>query len=311
MIKMAIQQLPISAIIPTRNRAAVLRKTLSTIALQTAQPFEIIIVDASENEESYKVVSSGIEGLESRIIYEKAVVKGAAAQRNQAIQLSSQPFIAFMDDDVYLEPGCLPALFEAIHNDPAVGGVNALIINQQFHPPGRISRMVYRLFTSKKVLDNLEGRTIGPTVNFLCSEKNKNNLILVDWLNLGLTIYRKEALPDPVFHPHFKGYSFMEDVALSFIVAKKWKLYTVRDARIYHDSQRGDHKDDAEQLAQMELVNRYFISTEIQQKKSFKNKIQFLVFELFMIITRGWLFSLKAWKGKCKGIRQIWFTKQK
>ena len=308
---MADNILPISVVIPTRNRSIVLKKTLATIAQQSAQPFEIILIDASENTDTNKVYSDGIQGLESKLIYKKAIVKGAASQRNEGIALSDQPFIAFMDDDVYLEPNCFSLLWNAINTSSDVGAVNALITNQQFHPPGKISRTFYRLFTSKEQLKNLEGKTIGPSINFLSSEKNILSLIPVDWLNLGLTIYKREALPEPVFDPYFTGYSFMEDAALSFVVNREWKLYTVRDARIYHDSQPGDHKNNVEQLAEMEIVNRYYIMTRILHKTSFKNKIGFIIFQLFYITASGGLFDLKTWKGKLKGIKKIWVNRKR
>ena len=297
--------LPISVVIPTRNRSLVLKKTLTTIAQQSVQPHEVIIIDASENEDTSKIISAGITGLESKLVYRKAIVKGAASQRNEGIAISTEPFIAFMDDDVYLEANCFLLLWKALNSAADVGGVNALITNQQFHLPGRISRTVYRLFTSAEQLKNLQGKTIGPSVNFLCSEKNELAWIPVDWLNLGLTIYRKAALPEPVFDPYFTGYSFMEDAALSFVVNRKWKLYTVRDARIFHDSQPGDHKNNVEQLAEMEMVNRYYIMTRILKKTSFKNKIDFIIFQLFYITASGGLFDLKTWKGKIKGIKKI------
>jgi len=303
--------LPVSVVIPTRNRAVVLKKTLSTIAQQTAQPYEVIIIDASENEDSRQIVAAGIDSIQSKLVYKRAVVKGAASQRNEGIAVSTQPFIAFMDDDVYLEADCFALLWAAINSSSDVGGVNALITNQQFHPLGRISRTVYRLFTSKEQLKNLEGKTIGPSVNFLSSEKNKLAWIPVDWLNLGLTVYRRAALPDPVFDPHFTGYSFMEDAALSFVVSRKWKLYTVRDARIFHDSQPGDHKNNVEQLAEMEMVNRYYIMTRILHKTSIKNKVDFIIFQLFYITASGGLFDFKTWKGKLKGIKKIWINRKR
>ena len=302
---MAVNILPISVIIPTRNRATVLLKTLSTVAIQSVQPFEVIVVDASEKDETSIVCQKGIEGLQSKLVYVKALVMGAATQRNQGIALSSQPFIAFMDDDVYLEANCFHLLWNAINSAPDIGGVNALVTNQQFHPIGKVSRIVYSSFATKKELDSLEGRTIGPSVNFLCSEHNVNELIPVDWLNLGLTIYRRVALPEPVFDPHFIGYSYMEDAALSFVVKRNWKLYTVRDARLFHDSQPGDHKSDAGVLAEMELVNRYYIMTQILHKTSLKHKFQFLIFQTFFFIASGGLLNGKMWKGKLKGIRKI------
>ena len=295
----------VAVIIPTRNRAVTLEKTLNTVAQQNYQPAEIIVIDASDNDDSMQVCTNPVNGLRSSLIWKKAEKRGAAVQRNQAMALTKMPFIGFMDDDVYLEANCIERIWNCFQTFDKVGGANALITNQQFHPLGRISRTVYSLFASKETLNNLEGKSIGPTVNFLSSEKNPEPFIRVDWLNLGLTIYRREALPDPVFDPHFKGYSFMEDAALSMIVSRNWKLYTVRDARIYHDSQPGDHKNNVEQLAEMELVNRYFIMTKIQHKNALKYKLQLIVFQLFYITASKKLFSISSWKGKFKAIKKI------
>lgn len=44
--------LPISAIVPTRDRAAVFRRTLESLAQQSVQPVEMIVVDGSDGEET-------------------------------------------------------------------------------------------------------------------------------------------------------------------------------------------------------------------------------------------------------------------
>ncbi len=43
-----VELLPIAVVIPTRNRAAALRRTLESLAAQSHQPAELIIVDASD-----------------------------------------------------------------------------------------------------------------------------------------------------------------------------------------------------------------------------------------------------------------------
>ena len=50
--------LPISAVVPTRNRAAFLRRTLESLAHQSAQPAEIILVDASEGDATAALAAS-------------------------------------------------------------------------------------------------------------------------------------------------------------------------------------------------------------------------------------------------------------
>ena len=44
--------LPISAIIPTRDRATVFRRTLESLAQQSVQPVEMIVVDGSDGDET-------------------------------------------------------------------------------------------------------------------------------------------------------------------------------------------------------------------------------------------------------------------
>jgi glycosyltransferase involved in cell wall biosynthesis len=44
--------LPISAIVPTRDRATVFRRTSENLAQQSVQPVEMIVVDGSEGKET-------------------------------------------------------------------------------------------------------------------------------------------------------------------------------------------------------------------------------------------------------------------
>lgn len=276
--------LPISAVIPTCERAATLKRTLDSIALQGVQPSEIVIIDSSTNNKTYKLCHTLISGLESSIIYEQAKAKGAASQRNQGVDTSRYPFILFMDDDIFLEADCIKYLWEAIKIDSSIGGVNALITNQQYKFPGFISRFVYKIIDDQNSFGKYQGKVIGPAVGFLAHETNQEPLIEAQWLNLGLTLYRKESLPKPAFENYFKGYSFMEDLTLSSIVNKKWKLYTVRDARIYHDSQPGVYKSNVYELGKMQTQNRYFVMTSILGKTNFRAHLSFYFFCLFTIL---------------------------
>lgn len=295
----------ISAIIPTATRSGALFETLKSLGQQHLQPAEIIIIDASQDEDTQNIARESFEGLRSTICYLKAEHAGAAVQRNQGISKACNPFILFMDDDIVFEKKCLELLWEVIQLDDRTGAVNAMITNQQYHQPGRLTRWMYRLMSGEK-LQTYAGKCIGPAWNLLPEDNEQlPSAVQVEWLNTTCTIYRKEALPEPVFDVHFTGYSLMEDLALSLKTGKQWKLYNVRTARIFHDSQPGIHKSNVIELAKMELVNRYFIMTEILDKKALKYKIQLIIFQLFQIITSGNFFNLNTWKGKLKGLKQI------
>ena len=135
------KQIPVSVIIPTRNRPEVLKKTLITFGNQTAQAAEIIIIDGSEEFATKELICLHAFDIDGELIYLKAVELGAATQRNQGFALANFPFILFADDDVYLEPDCLHLLFQAMDDSPNVGGVSAMITNHKCLPMSKIITM--------------------------------------------------------------------------------------------------------------------------------------------------------------------------
>lgn len=309
-----VEIIPVAAIIPTYNRSMVLQKTINTIATQNVQFAEIIIVDASENSLTEEILSCKFENLQSNIIYKKAQQKGAATQRNEAFAISSQPFVCFMDDDVYLEPFCVERLWNGIKNNESVGGINAMITNQQYHALGGLTKLICRLLHGK-ILSSYAGKCIGPAYNFLPEDKPElPEYVQVDWLNLGCTIYRKAALQNPPFQNHFTGYSMMEDLTLSLTVGKNYTLLNARTARIFHDSQPGDYKSNVTDLEKMELINRHYVMTKILGKTSINDYLKLTFLEAFNFLA---LFRNSAQikkvpffiKGKLQAIWSIWKQK--
>lgn len=277
----SVERLPVSAIVPTKDRSDGLRMLLGTMAAQPVQVAEIVVIDASRDDASVRVCTERTEGLASEIRYERAVVTGAAVQRNQGVRLATQPFILFTEDDVRLEDDCLERLWRALRDDPGVGGVSAFIRNQHYSSPGTASRLLFAVLNGK-ALKSYAGRCIGPAMNLLPEDApDLPDIVPVDWLNLGCTLYRREALPDPVFSPFFTGYSLMEDVALSVTVARSWRLANVRSAQIVHHSQPGDHKSSVSAMARMELVNRHYVMTEVLGRRRPADYLRLALLQLF------------------------------
>ncbi|MEO0855076.1 MAG: glycosyltransferase family 2 protein, partial [Cyanobacteria bacterium J06648_11] len=135
-------------------------------------------------------------------------------------------------------------------------------------------------------------------------------VVPVEWINTTCALYRRSALPDPPFPKHFTGYSLMEDVTLSLTVGKQWHLANARTARIYHDSQPGDHKNNAAVLAKMDLVNRYYVMTQILERQTADDRVKLVAQQLFSVAAsltspRGWIeLPLVLW-GKVGAIAEI------
>ncbi|MBK8382692.1 MAG: glycosyltransferase family 2 protein [Ignavibacteria bacterium] len=87
----------ISVIIPTYNRAQLLRLTIESILLQTAEEIEILIIDDGSTDDTEKVVK---EFKHDNIKYFKLSNTGNIGRlRNFGIQRSTYDILAFCDDD--------------------------------------------------------------------------------------------------------------------------------------------------------------------------------------------------------------------
>jgi glycosyltransferase involved in cell wall biosynthesis len=312
------QRLPLSAVLPTKDRSSVLQRSLSSLAGQGVLPAELIVVDGSAGDDTRSVVEQWGADVASaaKVIWLRATTLGAAAQRNQGMATATQPFIWFFDDDILFEPECVARLWRAIKADPGLGGVNAMITNQRYQPPGRISRTVFALINGRNE-PTFAGRLLGPAVNLLPEDRDDlPEVVPTEWLNTTCTIYRREALPDPPFDSIFTGYSMMEDVAASASVGRHWRLANARTARIFHDSHPGAHKAQRAELARMEIVNRYFIMTDVIGRRSAADYARLLLWQMFQLSSCAVQCRLgrpfwEALHGNIQGVRAIAKSKRR
>lgn len=96
----------LSVIIPTYNRPTELRRAVSTVANQSYEPREIVIVD--DNGENAEVRAKSYAIAESATISVRVVehvgLHGGSASRNAGAALAKGELLAFLDDDDWWEP---------------------------------------------------------------------------------------------------------------------------------------------------------------------------------------------------------------
>jgi len=98
-----------SLIVPTYRRRHVLLSCLRFAAQQTLSPKEIVVVDASPDwDKTHQIIMAELAAKHSHInwIHAKARRISSAAQRNQAIELSSGDILFLIDDDSFMYPTC-------------------------------------------------------------------------------------------------------------------------------------------------------------------------------------------------------------
>jgi hypothetical protein len=101
----------VSVILPTCNRAQVLRRALHSVLEQTGVPLEVIVVDDASTDDTPQVLQ---EFMDPRLRCLRLPARqGAAAARNAGIRESRGAWLAFLDSDDEWLPGFLEAVLGA------------------------------------------------------------------------------------------------------------------------------------------------------------------------------------------------------
>jgi glycosyltransferase involved in cell wall biosynthesis len=87
----------VSVVIPTCNRAGLLRRAIASVLRQTYDHLEVIVVDDASTDDTRDVVESFND---RRIRYVRhATNRGGSATRNTGLDAATGQYIAFLDDD--------------------------------------------------------------------------------------------------------------------------------------------------------------------------------------------------------------------
>jgi len=112
----------VSVILPTYNRAHLIKRSIQSVLDQTFQDFEIIVVDDGSSDNTEEQVKSFNNQKIRYIRYNEN--KGAAFARNTGIKAAQGEYIAFQDSDDEWFPNKLRRQMEVFKNSsPAVGVV--------------------------------------------------------------------------------------------------------------------------------------------------------------------------------------------
>lgn len=110
----------VDVLIPTIGRTAELAVTLAGLAAQDAPRFRVCVADQSAGPgvESAPAVAAMLRVLRvqsrSAEVARRTRRRGIAEQRQFLLERSDAPYVLFLDDDVWLEPGALERMYEAI-----------------------------------------------------------------------------------------------------------------------------------------------------------------------------------------------------
>ena len=112
----------VSVILPTYNRAEIVKRSILSVLNQTYKDFELIIIDDASTDKTRMIVE---ELGDTRIKYLRNRQNlGPAASRNIGIKASRGIFIAFQDSDDEWRPDKLKKQVETLEKENNQNGVS-------------------------------------------------------------------------------------------------------------------------------------------------------------------------------------------
>lgn len=212
------QNLRVSVILPTKNRAEDLDRTIRTLLLQTRRADELIIVDQSQTQSVLKTSPVPL-----KYIYNPRI-SGASQARNEGMKQATGDIWLFLDDDVLLEPDFIEKLLAAY--DLGVTGVSGIISNYSGAPIRR--RLWESAFEVGPFHDDRQAvyrkveklRGAGPTQ--------------VRQFGAGLMSFRADVIRGLWFDENLHGASFGEDIDFCARLPNGSVLLITPQARLEH-----------------------------------------------------------------------------
>jgi GT2 family glycosyltransferase len=149
---------PFAVAVCTRNRPEYLMRALDALAAQQ-QDFPILVVDQSDHED--RALSRRVADW-SALSALRDDGRGISRSRNIAWRSLEAEWIAFMDDDCYVQPGWAVALNDAVRRHPEVSLVSGPVIEHEM-PAGDYPPLTVQTVSEARVLDGprLKPWTIG------------------------------------------------------------------------------------------------------------------------------------------------------
>jgi glycosyltransferase involved in cell wall biosynthesis len=106
---------PVAAIVPLFNGRRFIRAAIGSILGQMLKPREIVVIDDGSSDGGAEAIA---QFPEVRLVCQPN--GGEAAARNRGIRETSQPLIAFLDQDDLWEPAKLAVQVPALEKDPSI-----------------------------------------------------------------------------------------------------------------------------------------------------------------------------------------------
>ncbi len=249
-------------------------------------PAEVIVVDGTEasNVEAAIRKVGDDHPLNYALTYVRSP-KGLTLQRNVGVDISTKPFVFFLDDDALPAENYFTEMRRVFieDRDKTIGAIGGCVYNEIDKPivrRWRIRRAIGLVPRTPPYIYNDVG-TSAPTGLL----KAFSGIRDVDLFPGCAFAVRREVFDSTRFSGFFDGYSYGEDVEMALRIKQKWRVVCCGDARAAHyPMERAGGRPDAFRKGRMEVKNRYFIWRRHSPHASLMNRIRFHLDLFFLFV---------------------------
>jgi GT2 family glycosyltransferase len=243
----------ISIVVCTRNRPDDLRDCLASLASQRRLPDELLVVDASDDDASVRVVEEWRRTLPRLAAQVIRTAPGLTRQRNRGVAAAGGDLITFLDDDVVLAPGYLAAIVGVFQLDPGLGGAEGTVET----PPLRGRRWWANAFRALFGMNSLGRRRGVKRSGFVTYDPSPRRTRPVSCLVGCNMTFRREVFDRFRFDEWYDGYGLGEDMDFSYRVSRAYRLVQTPHARLVHRVSPVA-RDALPRLHEMTAVNHFY-----------------------------------------------------
>jgi len=274
----------LSIVTPTLKRPMEVRDLLKDLEKQSFLPTEVIIVDGivEKNSETEGVVSELRHDLPFPVVFIRQG-GGTAIQRNAGIDAARGDLVAFIDDDVRLEPNFFEKIVEVLSGplNADVGGAVGYRTNCHLELERSTRWRWYRRLRLFTVFE--PGR-----YDYKCGYPINNSLQPpfsgireVDFMTTACAVWRRSVFDSGLrFDEFFRDFGVLEDAHFSLKAGRAWRLLQCGDAHCV-ELHSPNGREDRKKIGFKSVVNYHYVFRDIGGPLSPLQRYRFWRFQAF------------------------------
>lgn len=300
-----------SLVIATYNRHAEIFRLLDALLTIRDAPAEVVIVDGHPGRKLGAELAAWAYSCSAPFdcVYVESP-PGLTRQRNVGVDVSTRPYVFFLDDDAVPLAGYFHEMARVFESDreQCIGAIAGCVANEMDRPLARRWQLRFAL----GIVPRIEPMIYYPSGTHVPRSVMKpfSGVRPIEVMPGCAWTFRREVFDTERFSCFFDGYAQGEDLEMSLRVGRRWQLVCCGDARILHlPAVHG--RPVSYTRGVMEMRNRYFVWKRHTPRPALRYAIRFWADTALLVAMDLAWFCARPWKAQPLGhalgtLRELW-----